>query len=118
MQNKIKEFLKEINKGKLRGSRKIIADALGINETAISKWSKGRTQPSKENISKMSKIFNKSQEELEKIFSSSTFIKDEDVSLILEENNKLKKELDVRDDLIKFLKDKIKFLEQELKKKK
>ncbi|MBQ3834887.1 MAG: helix-turn-helix transcriptional regulator [Elusimicrobia bacterium] len=111
MSNKIKEFLKEINNGKIRGSRKIIADALGINETAISKWSKGRTQPSKENISKMAKIFKKSQSELEEIFSSNIFIKDEDIYLILEENKKLKKELEIRDDLIKLLKDKIKVFE-------
>ncbi len=127
MQKELIAFYKEINGGKIRGARKIIADALEIDETAVSKWNSGENKPSEENIEKISKIFNKSEEEIKKIFNLNLkalkYKNQSDIDFY-------KKELSIKNDLLEILKneiisvrkenkefrDKIKILEKELRK--
>lgn len=66
--NKIEQLLKEWNNGILRGSKKALADLLGVPDTSISHWIAGRANPSEIHIKKMSKIFKKSEQELRDIF--------------------------------------------------
>ncbi len=104
MHKGLKELYKEINGGKIRGVRKVIASALGIDETAVSKWSSGETKPSEENIEKMAKIFNKHEDRLTKIFAENAR------SLNYKNQTELdfyKKELAMKDEMIELLKDKI-----------
>ncbi len=112
MQKELQNFFKEINGGKLRGYQKIIANALNIDVTAVSKWSSGVAKPSEDNIRKMANIFKKSQEELERIFNNNSKVQS------YKNRNELdfyKKELVLRDEMIALLKDKIKVLEDKNK---
>ncbi len=108
MQEKLEEFFKEINGGKLRGSQKILADAVGIDVTAVSKWSSGVASPSEDNIKKMARIFKKSQEELTEIFADNSKIQN------YKKQNEIdfyKKELALRDKIIELLEEKIRRFE-------
>lgn len=66
--NKIEELLKDWNNGILRGSKKALADILGVPDTSISHWIAGRANPSEIHIRKMSSVFKKSEIELQEIF--------------------------------------------------
>ena len=100
--NKIENFLKSINHQKLAGSKLKLAKALGISSTSVSKWCSGKAEPSIENIEKMAKIFNRTQEEIVNIFILSSDEQESSSSnkILLEE--------------IKLLKQKIKFLETQI----
>lgn len=104
------ELLKSINKGVLKGSQKKLAQLLGVSQVAISRWLQGTQNPSQENYQKMSKIFKKSEKELEKIFISNSNIGNT-VSI----NNDVAEKLQLKDEKIKILEDKIKFLEEKIK---
>lgn len=67
---KIEELLKKWNDGILRGSKKALADKLGIPDTSVSHWIAGRAKPSETHIKKMAKIFKKSEEEIREIFNT------------------------------------------------
>ncbi len=98
--NKNVEFeklIRDFNSGFKAGSQTKLASELKVSVQAISSWINRKTLPSSENISKMSKIFKKKEEELQKIFSST--VSDTEQKLI-EEN--------------KFLKERIKFLEEQV----
>ncbi len=110
-----KKFLQEINNGKIKGAQKLLAKKLGIAESSVTAWIKDNKQPSLDNISKMAKIFKKSESDIEKIFVSNSNFAGRDINIT---NNTLdlQKELALRDELIKFLKEKIETLEKKLKK--
>ncbi len=116
MNKNLEKFLKEINNGILKNSQKVIANALNIDITAVSKWCKGKNKPSEENIIKMAKIFKKSEEEIKNIFGSDIYCDNEKINMIQDENKKLKKEIEIRDELINFQREKIKSLEKKIKK--
>ena len=69
MNDKKIKFLQDINDGKIKGSQKILADKLGIAGSAVTNWFKGNKNPSLDNIIKMARLFNKSEEEIKDIFS-------------------------------------------------
>lgn len=64
----LEELLKEWNNGVLRGARRRLSEELGINEATVSMWVSGRAKPSEENIKKMSKIFDISEEKIKAAF--------------------------------------------------
>ncbi len=113
MNKELKEFVKEINKGKIRGSQQIIAKALGIDYTSVSKWYSGKNKPSEENIIKMANIFKKDAEEIKKIFFSNTTEQREE-NIGRNEIELLKKEIVLRDEKISILEKQIKFLEEQV----
>ena len=45
-------------------TQKMIADALGINPQAVSKWSQGDSMPTGENLTKVAEYFSVSRDEL------------------------------------------------------
>lgn len=113
MQEALEKFLKEINNGKIRGSQQVIAKALGIDYTSVSKWYSGKNKPSEDNISKMAKKFKKSQKEIEKIFlSNSSEVREENINK--NELEILRKELRLKDEKINMLEKQIKFLEEQI----
>ena len=68
MNNLLNKFLKEINKGRLYKAQKILADKLDVSDVTVSKWCSGKMQPSDDNITKMAKLFKKSEKEIRDIF--------------------------------------------------
>lgn len=110
MQKEKIDFFKNINKGKLRGSQLKLAKLLGISHPAVGAWFKGIQTPSETNIKKMSKLFKKSEEELQKIFeinkdsvsdrnfmvndNKETYLAEKEIELLKRENAVLKKELE------------------------
>lgn len=65
------ELLKKWNNGILRGSQAKLAEKLAVASPTISEWISGKKSPSEENIKKMSKIFNNTEEEIKGIFGIS-----------------------------------------------
>ncbi len=63
------KLLIEFNSGFKAGCQSKLASELKVSTQAISSWINGRTLPSAENIFKMSKLFNKPEEEIKKVFS-------------------------------------------------
>lgn len=138
MQKKIQDFLKEANNGRIYNAQQVVAKALGIDATSVSKWCTGKTKPSEENIMKMAKVFKKSPEEIEKIFVSNSGIissgnsknninsnnnqdnsklelLDEKIKRLELEIDLLKRDNEVFKNKIKLLEDKIKLLESKRK---
>ena len=96
------KLLKDFNFGIKAGSQSKLAKKLGIVSQSVNQWLSGKTVPSEENIVKMSKIFKKSQNELESIFKLEYNDKNK-IESFQEEIKKLKEELKLRDELIGFL---------------
>ena len=126
MQKKIQDFLKEVNNGRIYNAQQVVAKALGIDATSVSKWCSGKTKPSAENILKMAKVFRKSPEEIEKIFVSNSGIissgssrnnisistqNNSKVELLEEKTKRLELEIDILKRDTEVLKTKIKNLE-------
>ncbi|MBQ3834363.1 MAG: helix-turn-helix transcriptional regulator [Elusimicrobia bacterium] len=101
MDKRIIKLLKEINNGKFTGSQRKLAKMLDVSDTSVSTWCRKEKKPSLDMISKMAKIFNISEEEIENIFVKD--IKKEKVNI----NYKDREE-------IKMLREKIKFLEEQV----
>lgn len=102
MDKRIIKLLKEINNGKFTGSQRKLAKLLDVSDTSVSTWCRKEKKPSLDMVAKMSKIFNKSEEEIENIFIED--IKEEkevNIEQKLKEENKL-------------LKERIKFLEEQV----
>ena len=108
MNKEIIEFLKSINDGKVSGSKRKIARLLDVSDTAVSMWCKQEKKPSIDSIEKMAKIFNRSKEEIEKIFVLSSDKKDEN------KNEFYEKELALKNEKIDILEKQIKFFEQQV----
>lgn len=112
MNKDFRELLKSINDGKVKGSQKKLADMLGLSKVAISQWSNGVQKPSIDNIEKMAQLFNIPEKKLQKIFVTnngrenkttiSINVKDNEIEL-------LKEKLKIKDEQIKFLEEQIKF---------
>jgi hypothetical protein len=64
----VEELLKEWNNGILRGAKARLAKEIKLPDTNISSWISGRTRPGESAISKMSKIFKKSEEDIKAAF--------------------------------------------------
>ena len=62
------ELLKQINNGIVRGAQTKIAKELGISHVSVLRWFSGQLKPSEENIKKMSKIFDISEEKIKEAF--------------------------------------------------
>ncbi|MBQ3834283.1 MAG: helix-turn-helix transcriptional regulator [Elusimicrobia bacterium] len=111
MNKKQEELLKKINNGKIKGSQKQLAKILNISQVAISRWLNGTQSPSQENYEKMSKIFKKSEEEIEKIFSSNQNKNSESITQIIDfikkENDLLRKDIKAIMEDIELIKAKI-----------
>ena len=101
MDEKKIKFLQEIHGGKIRGAQRMIAQKLGVMGSAVTSWFKDDRKPSLDNIIKMSKAFNKSEEEIKEIFSI-----EEKKDDIIYSNFAIVKDMEV-------LKEKIKRLEAE-----
>ena len=122
MKKEIQDFLKEINDGKVYNAQKKLADMLSVDSAAVSKWCSGKALPSLDNISKMAKIFKKSEKEIKNIFSTegknldtSDFADVKDVEILKEKTNRHDTEIDYLKDKIKNLEDKFKMLEKKIK---
>ncbi|MBQ3834833.1 MAG: helix-turn-helix transcriptional regulator [Elusimicrobia bacterium] len=108
MDEKKIKFLQDINNGTVKGAQKIIAQKLNISNTSVSLWFKGATQPSLDSILKISKLFNKSEQEIKEIFfveDKETFTNTKDVELIKEKIKRFETEID-------FLKTRVSALEK------
>ena len=68
--DKKEELLKNWNNGILRGAQLHLAQELNISHVSVTRWFKGTQKPSEIYIKKMSKIFNKSEEEIREIFNT------------------------------------------------
>ena len=68
--NSKEEILKQWNNGVLRGAQLHLAQKLNISHVSVTRWFKGTQKPSEIFIKKMSKIFNKSEEEIREIFNT------------------------------------------------
>lgn len=68
--NSKEEILKQWNNGVLRGAQLHLAQKLNISHVSVTRWFKGTQKPSEIFIKKMSKIFNKSEEEIREIFNA------------------------------------------------
>lgn len=70
-----------ISLAKLRKERRLtqeeLGELLGINGKSVSKWERGITRPSVENILKICVLFRISSDELFLIYSNSSFLNDE-----------------------------------------
>ncbi len=116
-ERKIK-FLQDINNGTIKGAQKIIAQKLKISNTSVSLWFKNNKKPSLDNIIKMAKIFNKSEQEIKDVFSFETeettsaennkFADARDMELVKEKIKRFETEFDYMRDKIKNLESKIK----------
>ncbi len=106
MDKRIVKLLKQINNGKFTGSRRKLARLLNVSDTSVSTWCRKEKKPSLDMISKMAKIFNISEDELEKIFLEDTEIS---VEQKLREENKLLKER------VKFLEEQVEFYKEKVK---
>lgn len=65
-----KHILKEWNNGVDRGAKANSERALNISRGKMTDYLSGRQNPSEETIRKMAKLFNKSEEEIKRIFCS------------------------------------------------
>jgi SOS-response transcriptional repressor LexA len=74
--DKFEEMLKEWNNGILKGAQSRLANEMNLSHAAIVRWKKGIQFPSEENIKKMSKIFKKTEDKIERAFS---FIKEKNM---------------------------------------
>ena len=110
---KFEKLLKDFNSGIKSGSQSKLAKELGIVSQSVNQWLSGKTVPSEENIVKMTKIFKKSQKELENIFNLND--NNDKISLLQEEIKKIKEELKLRDELIEFLREENKKLKNKIK---
>ena len=66
---KKKEFLKKINDGIERGSKRKLAKMLQIDPANVSEWFNGRSRPSEQNVQKMSGLFSIDEQELWDMFN-------------------------------------------------
>ncbi len=99
MNDKKIKFLQDINNGKIKGSQKVLADKLGIAGSAVTYWFKGEKNPSLDNIIKMAKIFNKSEQEIKDIFSiKNEFDKNNFNDIVISKDIELLKEKTKRHD--------------------
>lgn len=65
--NKFEKCLEEWNGG-FRGAKIRLARELKVDDSTVSAWLKGRSKPGKDKITKMSKIFKKSEKEIKAMF--------------------------------------------------
>ena len=111
MNKKQEELLKKINNGKIKGSQKQLAKMLNISQVAVSRWLNGTQNPSQESFEKMAKIFKKSEEEIENIFSSFQDKNSDNTNQILDfikkENDLLRKDIKAIMEDIELIKAKI-----------
>lgn len=61
---KIDKLIMRINNGNIRGSQTKLAQLINVSQPTIARWLTGSIDPSAENIIKMSKAFNCSEEEV------------------------------------------------------
>lgn len=96
MDEQISELLKSINDGRINGAKKKLAELLDVSATMVGLWCNKKTEPSADMLSKLSKIFNKSEKEIQKIFA----IKDSKISNSFNttiEADALRKQLELKD---------------------
>lgn len=103
------ELLKSINNGKLTGAKRILAKKLKVSDTTVGTLFNGKDEPSFEMLAKLSKIFNKPEKELQKIFE----IKNSNISNS-NFNINLQKELELKDKEIYLLKKEIELKNKEI----
>lgn len=65
---KIEDFFKEINNGKLRGAQAKMARDLDTSTATTNRYFSGEQVPSEQAIKDLAHIYNKSEEEIKKIF--------------------------------------------------
>mgnify|MGYP002623937210 CR=1 FL=1 len=113
MDKRIIKLLKEINDGKFTGSQRKLAKLLDVSDTSVSTWCRKEKKPSLDMITKMARIFNTSEEDLEKIFiedEKSSSQEADGIKSLKEENRLLKEKIKFLEEQLKFYKAKIKNL--------
>jgi len=103
------KLLKTFNGGILRGAKRNLSKKLKCSETLITHFVKGRQKPSEKIIKEMANILSTSEDKLQKIFD----IGDQNIVAIGDNNNisynQMQKELELKEEKIKFLEEQIAF---------
>ncbi|MBQ3833949.1 MAG: helix-turn-helix transcriptional regulator [Elusimicrobia bacterium] len=102
----------EFNKGFSLGSQAKFAREMNITPQLVNSWLKGKSVPSPANMEKLSKIFNKSQEEIQGVFTQNLeeqYVTDDDKIL------KYKEKIKLLEEKIKILEERNSFLEEQIK---
>lgn len=105
------ELLKKMNNGILRGAKRKLSQKMKINESLIGRIVNGKQAPSEKLLKEMSKLLSTSENNLQKIFdlsgSNNTFGNNSPVQINY--NDQLEKEIKLKDEEIKFLKEQVEF---------
>ncbi len=104
------KLITDFNKGFSSGSQAKFARKMGVTPQLVNSWVKGKNIPSPENMEKLSKIFNKSQKEIQKIFSQDFENENKNFDDVLKYKEKIK----LLEERIKILEERNKFLEEQL----
>ena len=98
--------------------KKKLADILDVSATMVGLWCNQKTEPSADMLSKLSKIFNKPEKEIQKIFdfSNSNNIIGDNNSMYINENKQLKERITLLEEKIKFLEEQVLFYKEKSKK--
>lgn len=112
MDEKIIELLKGINNGKLKGAKRKLAKKLGVSEPVVGYFCNKRREPSIDMLTKLSKVFSKSEKELQKIFAIKN--NSDNINSFNNDNSKevdlLKKEIELKNKEIQLLKKEMELL--------
>lgn len=68
---KIEDFFKEINNGKLRGAQAKMARDLNTSTATTNRYFSGEQLPSAQAVKDLAKLYNKTEDEIKKIFNIS-----------------------------------------------
>lgn len=104
------KMLVQFNSGRKTGSQTYFAEKFKIPVQTVSAWINGRSIPTKENIAQLSKIFNKSQKEIQNIFVQNS----SEESVIEGMSSKCKERINFLEEKNKFLEKQVKFLEEQV----
>lgn len=69
---KIDKLIMRINNGNIRGGQTKLAQLINVSQPTIARWLTGSIEPTAENIKKMMKVFNCTEEELQDAFQEIT----------------------------------------------
>lgn len=107
MDAQIIELLKSINDGKLKGAKRKLAEKLKVSEQVVGYFCNKHREPSVDMLTKLAKVFHKSENELQKIFAIKNN-SDNNINSFNSDNQKeielLKKEIELKNKEIELLK--------------
>lgn len=104
------KLIADFNKGFSSGSQAKFARELGVTPQLINSWVKGKNIPSPANMEKLSKIFNKSQKEIQELFTQSS----EKETISSDNNTKYKEKIKLLEERIKILEERNGYLQDQL----